>query len=355
MSLRHDECSFGARRITMKLLTRITFVVPASIILATSGATAALAAEESEQAPTECEGLKKSDEAADTSNAKPEEQQAADPYGPLAIIGGALQKICLTDEQKSKIEKLGDKVMPKEEAVSKARRALRDDLVEQLKSGKVDDAALDDAIDDLVDAREEASPVLRKALKDLHGILDPGQRKAFVEAIGNRMKELKAGSGGMLDDLAKDLGLNDDQKHRIRVALDTRKAEMEDASTVATKVFDAFKKDDFDLDKIVPEKEVGDRTRKGAEGMVDVTKKLVDILTPDQRTKLADKIERMQQQHEQKTGTSSQSLVVSRGAYRAGAVRGWGGAYSSRTYVAGGVRTGYAAGYPIVGYGPVYY
>ena len=128
-------------------------------------------------------------------------------------------------------------------------------------------------------------------------------------------------------------------------------------------VLDAFKKDDFSMEKILPISEVGNRTRMRAEGMVRAAKELAGILTPEQR---ADLVKRMESKttsgapeeevepggapQAEPRGETQQSIVVSRG-YRAGAVGGWGGGgYAARRTT---VRTGYAGGYPLVGgYGP---
>ncbi|MBX3222019.1 MAG: hypothetical protein KF795_15990 [Labilithrix sp.] len=358
----------------MKLLTRTRFIVPVGLIVATAAGPALAAdAPKKEAAPTNCPGMEQGAAVLDGEaiTTTKEAAQEREPMGPLALVGGALQKVCLSDEQRAAVEKLGDQVRPKEEAVMEARQALRSALIEQLASGRIDAHALDGKVDAIVKAREDASPVLRKSLEDLHGILDPGQRSAFVDALESRIKELSEASRGWLDTLGHDLSLSADQKHRIGAVLDKAKPEVDEERARASKAFDAFKKDDFSMEKIVPVGDVGQRTRKRVEGMVGIAKELAAILTPEQRGELAKKLEGRTPKIGAASGDHAttnaasedgvidevgQPLVVARGGgFRAGAVRGWGGGagyvrggYAARSVAVGG----YAAGYPLVGVGP---
>lgn len=314
-----------------------------------------------QQAPSTCEGMTGgSSSTSDTMGST----VSGDPYGPEALVADALSKVCLSDDQRGAVEQLGREVKPKAEEVSTARHAFVTTLAEQVRADNFDDSALKSKIDDLVKAREDASPVLRKALEDLHAILDTGQRAAFVDAIEGDMKQISDALKGRLDSLATDLGLSDDQKSRIKDVLTKAQADNEVDRDRAKAVFDAFKGDQFSIDQIAPESDVGMRTRQRDEQMVSNARQIADILTADQRSKLADKIESRVEGGGSSTGTPStmppstrgenlgttdQSLFVG-GGYRAGAVRGWGwgGGYYGGRY--GAVRTGYAAGYPFGGY-----
>src|SRR5262249_8785751 len=136
------------------------------------------------------------------------------------------------------------------------------------------------------------------------------------------------------------------------------------------------------IEKILPMKDVGDRTRKRAEGMISNAKEITAILQPEQRAELAKKLEGKAHhmgppqgmgQHpqapqppaatlsaddeEENVDEVSEPIIVG-GGYRAGGVRGWGyggGIGYGGGYVAGGYRAvgvGYGAGYPLGGYGP---
>jgi Spy/CpxP family protein refolding chaperone len=335
-----------------------------------------------------------------------EERTAEEAHGIVSLIAAALSKIALSDEQRAAIEKLGPKVHEAEQKVAEARRSFREALAEQLAAGKVDAQTLQSKIDALVEAREEASPVLRKALEQLHGILEPNQRVELADTIEGWMKDLAESSRTFAADLGKDLNLSDEQKGRIRETMDEAKPQLEEERTKAIAVFEAFKNEKFSMEDISPVAKVGEKTRVRAEAMVERAKALTSILTPEQRQKLVEKLatkaeeksekgkkgekeeeveeEEEEQEPQQRApqpqlgpqqqqqmeapplqesiGTVPQGLVV-RGGYRAGAVRGWGGGYG---YRAGGYRVGvggyrvgygagygYRAGYPLVGgYGP---
>ncbi len=344
-----------------------------------------------QQAPSTCAGMTGG---SSSTNDTTGSTVSGDPYGPEALAADALSKVCLSDDQRGAVEQLGREVKPKAEEVSTARHAF-----EQVRADNFDESALKPKIDDLVKAREDASPVLRKALEDLHGILDTGQRSAFADAIEGRMKQISDSSKSWLNSLATDINLSDDQKSRIKDVLTKEQADNEVDLDRAKAVFDAFKGDTFSIEQVVPESDVGMRTRACAEHMVDSARQVADILTADQRTKLADKIESRIEGGATGAGapstgtpntmppstgapstgtpsTGTPSTVTPRsgapnsntpsmgdegldttdqgvfigGGYRAGAVRGWGWGGG---YVGGGYRslsTGYVAGYPFGGY-----
>ncbi len=294
---------------------------------------------------------------------------AGNQFGPRKLIADALSKVCLSDEQRSAIEQLGKTVAPHEQAVASARHAFLRDLAEQLRSGAIDDSALRDEIDALVQARQEASPVLHKALDDLHGILDPGQRATFADALEARMKEIGDASHSWFDQFAKDLNLSDDQKSKIQDVLAKGKPGLEKEIALDKSAFDAFKTNHFSMDELVPVSEVGDKTRARAERMVANAKEIASILTPEQRSALADRIESKFGENKvgqvsagEDVGNSQQAFVARAGGFRAGgvgaagfragAVGGWGGGYGVRGGYAA-VGGGYGVGYPMVGgYGP---
>jgi len=258
-------------------------------VVATAAGTAMAAqapATGQQESPTTCES---------TPNPAPPEPSdqtvSGDPYGPQKLIADALSKVCLSDQQRVAIEQLGKEVRGKEDVVAAARHSFIKALAEQVRTDHVDGGALKPEIDALVKAREEASPVMRKALEDLHGILDAGQRTAFVDALEGDMKQLHDAAAGWFDSMASELGLTDGQKERIKNDLTQERADNELDRDRAKAVFDSFKGTDFTIEKVSPESEVGPRTHARAEKMVSLAKEIADTLTPQQRAELADRIE----------------------------------------------------------------
>jgi Spy/CpxP family protein refolding chaperone len=333
----------------MKLCTRMKFdgkiLVPIGLIIATAGCTSAAALDETSST------LHVEQAGCDTAAAPTE--QARDAHGPAALIGEALSKTELNDEQRAAVERLGNNVREQENAVAEARRALGLKLAHQLRTGRFDACAeceLGDEIDAIVKAREEASPVLRKAFEDLHGILEPWQRAAFVDALKARMQERMEAMKMMRDALAKDLRLSDEQKMQIHEVLAKAKEEHAEERAMMHAALGAFKGDTFSMEAVAPVANVGERTRERAMMMFARAKEISAILTPEQREILANKIEgKLASAECERVGDVQQGIVAAHraGGYHASTVSSWGGGYatSSASYV----RTGYAAGYPIVG------
>lgn len=273
-----------------------------------------------------------------------------DPYGLEGLLADALSKVCLSEDQRGVIDQLGREISAKEQPVVDAQHAFVVALAEQLRSGDFDASSLEPKIDALVKAREAAGPVVRKTLVDLHGMLDPGQRVVLVGALEERMKELAGASGAWPDSLAEDIGLSGDQKQRLQVVLSLAQADLRQDRDRTTAVFEAFKKPDFPLEKISPESDVGPRTRARAQEMVRIGKPISEILTPEQRGRLADDIAGRttgETSTSESPETVQQGLYTRYGGYRVGTLRGWGDGYAGATYW--GLRTGYVAGYPFVG------
>jgi Spy/CpxP family protein refolding chaperone len=339
----------------MKLFVRFLVMAPIGLF-ATAAGHAVLAAHAS-PAPTT--------DAAPTGAAIPRaEETAGERHGMVQLIGAALGDVCMSDEQRQAIGRLGAEVDKAEKTVSMARRALLRALGEQIEAGVVDACDVEDEIDALVAARHEATPVFRKALQDLHGILDKEQRAAFVKALETRIGELeeKDASGEWLDKLAKDLGLSAEQKTRVAAAFAEAKPAFDAERKAMKAALEAFEADDFSTDKLPPMSEVEQRTRERAEGMVRMAEALVEILTPAQRAALAKQLEEkaaskiaeeeMEAPKEKTVGAAEGALVVGRaGGFRTGYVGGWGGGYAASRSVA--YRSGYARGYALTGgFGP---
>lgn len=358
----------------MKLFRQTRYIGPSGLIVAVVGCSATAPGEAVKaEAPTECDGI--DDEAATRDG---NVTQEAEPNAPRALIGASLQRVCISDEQRSTVEAIGERVTVKEDAVATGRLALRAVLLDGLRKGQLDESSLVGKIDALVKAREDASPVIRKGLEDLHELLDAGQRTALTTAMLSRMNELARTSDGWLDTLATDLVLSGDQQQKIGALLAKSKPQLDEERAQIESATVQFGNRKFAIEAVSPVSSVGGRMRERAIGMVSIAKELTSILTPEQRDDLATRIEgavgtpgTLSEQDANggtplatATGTlgqSRQALVAARrGGYRAGAVRGWGG----RTVVVGGVApasttvvvvptSGYVVGYPVTpGYGP---
>lgn len=312
-------------------------------------------------------------------------------HGVVALFGDALSKVGLNQEQRAAVEQLGKKVTPKERLVMEARDELKEELSEQLGKGEIDEKEIEEEIEELVSACTKASPVLRGALEELHGLLDQQQREELVEALTTTMQERTTRAEGWFDRFARDLQLTDEQKTQVREVLDQAKPTLEQDRKIAARIFEAFKGETFSIDEIAPAEQVAERARAKARGMVAVAKSLTEILTPAQLQKLARKLdpearqlpelpelpeqpgrasegeageadEPLGQERRGPVGQEQQELVFGggygrgfgvggiggyRAGYHAGRIGSWGGGFGSgHMTMTGG---GYVAGYPFIG------
>jgi Spy/CpxP family protein refolding chaperone len=260
----------------MKQLSRMQVTSALALVLITAGATALAAGPG--QMPTQ-------EAPPSGAPSQSSQNQPSDPFS------DALSKANLNDQQKSAVEQIGKQVGAKEQAVGNASHALNDALADQLKSGNVDENALKDKVDALVKAEQDAAPARQKAMDDLHGVLDPKQRTAFADSMENSLKQASTGqppsASAGIDSMAKDLNLTDDQKRKLQDVIGQPPAPSNDARDAQIAAFEAFKKDDFSSEKTSPSGDVAGQTRDTAKKMIDSTKAIAAILTPEQRQKLA--------------------------------------------------------------------
>jgi len=237
----------------------------------------------------------------------------ADREGPAQLVEEALASVCLDADQQAKVAALGKAVEGPLAAVDDARHALMTALAEQLEKDCFDRSAVEDQVAALAAAHAKASPVLRSALKALHEILTPDQRKQFADALGKaiseRAEDFKAGA--WLDRWTKDLSLTEKQKAQVRQAFRTLERSVAKAREGGKKLLEAFPAEHFDPDAIVPASEVPARAEARARSLVDLAEALHGILTPEQRAILAEKIEqkkghRENEQSEQREMESEQ-------------------------------------------------
>jgi Spy/CpxP family protein refolding chaperone len=274
--------------------------------------------------------------------------QATEHHGALvSLIAAGLSKVNLSDAQKARVDEIAKTIVGKEKEVIDARRALMRGVIEQLKAPEFDETALKGPIDDLVKARKDASPTMRGAIEDLHGLLDVDQRSAFVDAIKERLQAHQAGMKHMADKIAQDLALTPEQTAKLKDVLSAAGPALESGRTNAQSVFDAFKSSDFSMERVAPISHVATRTRERAEGMVGLAKKISKVLTPEQRTELASKIEEhMQRRHGQGCVTPPASTGGGENVGRVSS--GWLGYGFGFPYY-GGFGYGYGLGYPFYG------
>jgi Spy/CpxP family protein refolding chaperone len=144
-------------------------------------------------------------------------------------------------------------------------------------------------------------------LNQLHSVLNPAQRMALVdkvEAHWEVWKEANASAGdpaekpehGRLETLTRELSLSPDQVDKIKARLKTAgevgpKFDPEKVTAHLTALGNAFEADTFDAKALGPGEGVSSHMATWATtGMARFYEAVAPVLTPDQRTKLAERI-----------------------------------------------------------------
>jgi Spy/CpxP family protein refolding chaperone len=223
------------------------------------------------------------------------------------LIGLSLHDLDLSADQKATVEKIHTDMQPKMAPLKAAARDLNTLLADGVAAGAVDKAKVDKAIDKLVAQMKTMQAASAEALGKLHAVLTPPQRAALVDKVGENWEKWKAAHGqdekeekehksGHLLGLVRDLNLSQDEAQKIKAAFQAKmKAapqdhEHKEVQEHLQKFGTAFKADKFDPKTVSSEKADMHMAKWGAARRAAFLEAAAPILTPDQRTKLADKI-----------------------------------------------------------------
>lgn len=236
--------------------------------------------------------------------------------GPTGALFRAASTADLKEEQRSALEKLATEFREADKAAmdpdAGARSEMKqahDDLVAGVKAGKIDVTKVNAAQGTMEKASKARHDREADALNKLHATLEPAQRTAVVSKVREmeekraaRMKLRSAGDAGKpnparlrLEHYTKDLGLDAEQQKKVDAMLpkdDPKAADpAEEAKKKTETVLAAFEKETFDAKTIL----AADATKKTAQPMADLVKfmnQLLPVLKPEQREKLAAKLEK---------------------------------------------------------------
>lgn len=240
--------------------------------------------------------------------------------GPSAMLFQAARSLDLKDHQKAKID-AAEKTAHEgageasREAIKEAAKGLHTDLVAGIKAGKIDAAKLEPRYAAIEKVAAAAHAKEAEALNALHAALDATQRKATVanvrakqalreEKMAHRGNKDDAGADGgagkgfgekrSLGRLTRGLVLDADQQKKVDAiaAKDEGKGGHPDLTEMKKSVealLGAFEKDTFDATKVNAFD--AKKARVPMEQETKVLAQLVPILKPEQREKLAAKME----------------------------------------------------------------
>jgi Spy/CpxP family protein refolding chaperone len=226
--------------------------------------------------------------------------------GVFGLIVMSLKDLDLSADQKDKVEKVKTDLMTKMEPAKAAGKDLANTLADGVAAGKVDRAKTDAAIGKLVTQVTTTHDASLTALNDLHEALTPPQRAKLVDEVQGHWEKWKEAHGkdeaddkqhhdGYLLGLVRELGLSQDQADKIKASFKDgmKKAPQEHAHKEVqdhlTAFGTAFKADKFDAKKLGPSGKAaaGHIAKWGATRRARFLEAAAPILTPDQRTKLA--------------------------------------------------------------------
>ncbi len=223
-------------------------------------------------------------------------------HGPVKLFGEALGDVPLTASQRAQIEQLATDAETRHAPARAARKDLMTVLASQVQAGQIDRAALQPKIDALVAAMQKAQQGDRAAFEQLHAVLGPQQRSAFVDAVKAR---IGAHMGEMHDkhpmkQWAEDLKLTDDQRAQIKSAVMDRMhaaaaeggphGDWAQAKNHGEAVMAAFEQDHFVMDEVSPPRDVQAQVAKMTGHVLNIVEAALPVLTPEQRVLAAQKI-----------------------------------------------------------------
>lgn len=228
--------------------------------------------------------------------------------GLAGMLFHAAHDLTLTEAQRAAIDGLEAPLRAADETAKGASRALQAEVVAGIHAGKMDEArtkagfaALDAAQKDRVDRQAEA-------LNGLHALLDSMQRAELAMAVRGRLAahslrppdspddETSSWTRQRLDALSDQLGLDEAQRKRVADLLargnlanpTALRAGKEEANARAETLVRAFSRDDgFDATKLDLHLGAGKSGHDLVEREVSFLTRLIGVLTPAQRERLA--------------------------------------------------------------------
>jgi Spy/CpxP family protein refolding chaperone len=249
------------------------------------------------------------------------EAHRGDHGGPSTMLFQAARALDLKDEQRTKLD-AAEKTAhagasdTSREAMKTAAKDLHTDLVAGIKAGKIDTSKIEPRYVAIEKVTAETRGKEADALNTLHGVLDVTQRKAVTANVRAKQatreeklahRESADGGGpdggkgnwtskGSIDRLTRGLDLDADQQKKVDAvvakedALKTARPDPAEMKKNLEALLVAFEKDTFDAKKL--DAFDAKKARAPMEQETRLLAQLVPILKPEQREKLAAKMEK---------------------------------------------------------------
>jgi Spy/CpxP family protein refolding chaperone len=227
-------------------------------------------------------------------------------HGGFAMfIAMSLDSLGTTPDQEAAITKIRDDLHSKMQPAHDAEKNVLTVLADGVAKGKVDSAKVDAAIAQLSTASASVHDAVADSLNQLHATLTPPQRIALVDKVEAHFKVWHHVNGeeegadaahpGHLGKLAKELALTPDQVDKIRASFKAKVAasgkhfDPSEAEAHLKAFGTAFEADTFDAKSVTTGGPANAHIATwGALRMAHFYEAVSPVLSPDQRTKLAD-------------------------------------------------------------------
>lgn len=221
------------------------------------------------------------------------------------FVAMSLETMGISSDQRAAIEKIQTQLRSKLQPARAADRKLIGTLADGIAAGKIDKVKVDAVIGQLDATSGTVHAAAVEALDQLHAALTDAQRMALVDKvkahwqIWQQANESGASAAephehGRLEELTHDLSLSSDQVEKIRTNLRAAAAkapehfEPEKVTARLDEFGIAFESASFDA-KTLKGPEVNPHLASwGAKRMAGFYEVVTPVLTPEQRTKLAD-------------------------------------------------------------------
>ncbi len=231
--------------------------------------------------------------------------------GVAMFIHMAIDTLGLPAEKKTQVEKIQSDMFTAMAPARDANRALIQTLADGVAAGKIDTAKVDAAVAKETAASAQVHQATIAALNALHGALSPEERMALMDKVQahaavwkkvNEEDQASKDKGTHLAKLTETLSLTPDEQDKISTALKTGQPPKPDTAAIDAhlKALEtAFVADTFDAKTLTTANAANNAIAKsGSARMVHFYETVTPILTPDQRTKLADHLkQRLNDRH----------------------------------------------------------
>ncbi len=228
--------------------------------------------------------------------------------GVAMFLSMSLDSLGVPDAERASIEKIQTDLMTKQEPVHAAQQNVLSVLADGVAAGKIDAKKVDAAVAQVDTASTAAEAASVDALTQLHSVLSPLERQALMDKLNahwgvwkqaNSEDQPPNGKGGdHFTMLTHDLNLTPDQTNQIKTTYTaslandkTAKLNPADVDAHLQTLTTSFESNTFDA-KTLNGMPFGDGhlATRGEKSMAAFYEAAAPVLTPDQRTKLAQKL-----------------------------------------------------------------